>query len=74
MTKARSTSDDWEALGVGKFLLTVDQFAAFVAETVMTLVQMPDVEDGKVEERSDRSWRNPGSPKAGLTSGVPERE
>jgi formylglycine-generating enzyme required for sulfatase activity len=50
---------------VGKFHVTVDQFAAFVAETGHDAgSKCRTFEDGKVEERS---WRNLASPKAGLT-------
>jgi formylglycine-generating enzyme required for sulfatase activity len=48
---------------VGKFHITVDQFAAFVAETGYAAgSKCWTYEGGKAEERSDRSWRNPGFP------------
>ena len=51
---------------VGKLLLTVDQFAAFVAETGYDAgSRCRTFEDGKVEERSARSWRNPGFTQSG---------
>jgi formylglycine-generating enzyme required for sulfatase activity len=46
---------------VGKFDVTVDQFAAFVAESrYEPATRCSTYEDGKVEEREGRSWRNPG--------------
>ena len=46
---------------VGKFEITVDQFAAFVKETGHdTGSKCGTYEDGKVELRGNRSWRNPG--------------
>ena len=52
---------------VGKFHVTVDQFAAFVAATGYDAgFKCWTVEGGgKVEERSGRSWRNPGFAQAG---------
>jgi formylglycine-generating enzyme required for sulfatase activity len=51
---------------VGKFHLTVDQFAAFAAESDYdTGSKCRTFEDGKVEERSGRSWRNPGFAQSG---------
>jgi formylglycine-generating enzyme required for sulfatase activity len=51
---------------VGKFHVTVDQFAAFVAETGYDAgSKCRTFEDGKVEERSGRSWRNPGFAQSG---------
>lgn len=51
---------------VGKFHVTVDQFAAFVAETGYDVgSKCRTFEDGKVEERSGRSWRNPGFAQSG---------
>ena len=51
---------------VGKFHLTVDQFAAFVAETGYDAgSKCRTFEDRKVEERSGRSWRNPGFTQSG---------
>ena len=47
---------------VGKFQVTVDQFAAFAEATHYDAgSKCRTLEDsGKYEERSDRSWRNPG--------------
>ena len=46
---------------VGKFEVTVDQFAAFVTETGHDAgSKCWTFEEGKAEERSSRSWRNPG--------------
>src|ERR1700693_6185899 len=46
--------------GVGKFHVTVDQFAAFVTETGYDAgSKCWTFEDGKAEERQGRSWRNP---------------
>jgi formylglycine-generating enzyme required for sulfatase activity len=51
---------------IGKFHVTVNQFAAFVAETGYDAgSKCRTFEDGKVEERSDRSWRNPGFAQSG---------
>ena len=51
---------------VAKFHVTVDQFAAFVTETAYDAGAMcSTVEGGKREERSGRSWRNPGFPQEG---------
>jgi formylglycine-generating enzyme required for sulfatase activity len=51
---------------VGKFHVTVDQFAAFVAETKYDAgSKCWTFEEGKGEERSGRSWRNPGFTQAG---------
>ena len=45
---------------IGKFHVTVDQFAAFVAETGYDAgTRCSTEEDGKFEQR-ERSWRNPG--------------
>jgi formylglycine-generating enzyme required for sulfatase activity len=60
----------WVTIGkpiaVGKFHVTVDQFAAFVAETGYDAgSKCRTFEDGKVEERSGRSWRNPGFAQSG---------
>jgi len=49
------------AFAVGKLHVTVDQFAAFVAETHYDAgSKCWTFESGKAEERSGRSWRNPG--------------
>jgi formylglycine-generating enzyme required for sulfatase activity len=46
---------------VGRFHVTVDQFAAFVAETGYdTGSKCQTFEGGKLEERQGRSWRAPG--------------
>ena len=46
---------------VGRFHVTVDQFAAFVAETGYDAgSKCQTFEGGKLEERSSRSWRSPG--------------
>jgi formylglycine-generating enzyme required for sulfatase activity len=51
---------------VGKFHVTVDQFAAFVAATGYNVgSQCLTFEGGAFEDRSDRSWRNPGFSQAG---------
>jgi formylglycine-generating enzyme required for sulfatase activity len=51
---------------VGKFHVTVHQFAAFVAATGYNAgSNCWTVEGGKQEERSDRSWQNPGFAQAG---------
>jgi formylglycine-generating enzyme required for sulfatase activity len=51
---------------VGKFHVTVDQFASFVNETGYTVADICwTLEGGKREERSGRSWRNPWFPQTG---------
>jgi len=46
---------------VGKFEVSVDQFAAFVRETRYDVgTTCWTLEDGKLESRAGRSWRNPG--------------
>jgi formylglycine-generating enzyme required for sulfatase activity len=46
---------------VGKFAVTVDQFAAFVADTRHDMgPTCRTLEGGKTEEREGRSWRDPG--------------
>jgi formylglycine-generating enzyme required for sulfatase activity len=51
---------------VGKFEITVDQFAAFVRETGYSDgSRCWTFENGAFAERSDRSWRNPGFPQEG---------
>jgi hypothetical protein len=48
-------------LAVGKFHVTLEQFGAFVAETNYDAgTRCLTFEDGRFEERSHRSWRNPG--------------
>lgn len=51
---------------VGKFHVTVDQFAVFVAETGYdTGSKCFTVEDGRLDERQHRTWRNPNYPQSG---------
>jgi formylglycine-generating enzyme required for sulfatase activity len=51
---------------VGKFEVTVDQFAAFVKETGHDMGSTCDVwQDGKWAERPGRSWNNPGFTQSG---------
>jgi len=51
---------------VGKFHVTVDQFAAFVAEAGYEAgSKCLTLENSKVEERQGRSWRNPGFSQGG---------
>jgi formylglycine-generating enzyme required for sulfatase activity len=51
---------------VGRFQVTVEQFAAFVAETGHDVgSRCWTFEDGKPRERQGRSWRNPGFAQAG---------
>ncbi len=51
---------------VGKFAVTVDQFAAFVRETGYDAgSRCWTIEDGEAEERDGRSWRNPGYSQTG---------
>jgi formylglycine-generating enzyme required for sulfatase activity len=51
---------------VGRFPVTVDQFATFVAETRRdTSSKCQTFESGEFEERSGRSWRTPGFPQRG---------
>ena len=51
---------------VGRFQVTVEQFAAFVAETGHDVGSSCwTFEDGKPQERQGRSWRNPGFEQAG---------
>jgi formylglycine-generating enzyme required for sulfatase activity len=58
-------------LAVGKFHVRVDQFAAFVAETGYDArSKCLTFEGGKFEERSDRSWRNPGFAQGGSQPAV----
>jgi formylglycine-generating enzyme required for sulfatase activity len=47
-------------LAVGKFKITRDEFDAFVRETNYSSDKCFTIEDGKVEERLGRSFRNPG--------------
>jgi formylglycine-generating enzyme required for sulfatase activity len=54
------------ALGVGKFTVTVDQFAEFVKETGYDAGSKCQTQEaGKWEERSSRSFRNPGFSQTG---------
>jgi formylglycine-generating enzyme required for sulfatase activity len=56
---------------VGKFTVTVDQFADFVKATGHDTGSMCDTfEAGKWEERSDRSFRNPGFSQTGSQPAV----
>jgi len=51
---------------LGKFEVTVEQFGAFIRETGYdTGATCFTYEDGKYEERTGRSWRNPGYPQHG---------
>lgn len=55
-----------KAFAVGKFELTVDQFAAFVKETGYDTGSTCDVwQDGTWAERPGRSWREPGFVQSG---------
>ena len=50
-----------QPFAVGRFQVTVEQFAAFVAETGHDVgSKCWTFEAGKAEERQDRSWHNPG--------------
>jgi formylglycine-generating enzyme required for sulfatase activity len=54
------------AFEVGKYAVTVDEFAAFVAETKRDMGKTAwTLEEGDWKERSDRSWRNPGFQQTG---------
>ncbi len=56
---------------VGRFHVTVDQFAAFVAATGYDAASScRTLEDGKYSETSGRSWRNPGFQQDGLHPAV----
>jgi formylglycine-generating enzyme required for sulfatase activity len=51
---------------VGKFAVTVDQFADFVAETSRNMgSSCRTLEGGKMEDRPGRSWRDPGFSQTG---------
>jgi formylglycine-generating enzyme required for sulfatase activity len=51
---------------VGRFAVTVDQFAVFVAETNYEAgYKCYAFDGGKWEERQERSWRRPGFPQSG---------
>jgi formylglycine-generating enzyme required for sulfatase activity len=51
---------------IGKFELTVDQFATFVKETGHDTGSVCDIwQDGKWSERPGRSWRDPGFAQSG---------
>jgi formylglycine-generating enzyme required for sulfatase activity len=53
-------------LAVGKFEVTMDQFAAFVTETGHAAgSRCWTIENGKAEEKDGRSWRNPGYSQTG---------
>ncbi len=59
------------AFAVGKFHVTVDQFAAFVAETGYDAEGKCFVfEAGKMEEKQGRSWRSPGFAQTGAHPAV----
>ncbi len=54
-----------QPFAVGRFQVTVEQLAAFVAETGHDAgSKCWTFENGKAEERQGRSWRNPGFPQA----------
>jgi formylglycine-generating enzyme required for sulfatase activity len=56
---------------VGKFHVTVDQFATFAAETNYdTGSKCRTFEGGRNQERDGRSWRNPGFPQEGTHPAV----
>jgi formylglycine-generating enzyme required for sulfatase activity len=58
---------------VGKVQVTVDQFAAFIAETgYVAGSKCWTFEGGKWAAREERSWSNPGFPQAIPPGGVPE--
>jgi formylglycine-generating enzyme required for sulfatase activity len=53
-------------IAIGKFEVTVDEFAAFVNETGYDSgSKCLTLEDGKSEVRDGRSWRDPGYPQTG---------
>ena len=55
-----------KAFALGKFEVTVDQFAAFVNETGHDMGSSCDIwRDGTWEERAGYSWRNPGFTQSG---------
>jgi formylglycine-generating enzyme required for sulfatase activity len=55
-----------QSFAVGKFAVTVDQFAAFVADTHHDMGSTcRTLEGGKTEERQGRSWRDPGFAQTG---------
>jgi formylglycine-generating enzyme required for sulfatase activity len=59
------------ALAVGKFQVTVDQFAAFVAETGHDAgAKCWTMEGSRLADRAGRSWRNPGFPQGGTHPAV----
>jgi formylglycine-generating enzyme required for sulfatase activity len=56
---------------VGKFDVTVDQYATFVNDTGYdTGTKCYVFENGRIEERQGRSWRNPGFPQSGTHPAV----
>jgi formylglycine-generating enzyme required for sulfatase activity len=60
-----------QPLAVGKFAVTVDQFAAFIMETHgQAGSSCRTLEGGKMEERAGRSWRDPGFPQTGVHPAV----
>jgi formylglycine-generating enzyme required for sulfatase activity len=55
-----------QPFAVGKFAVTVDQFAAFAADTRHDVGSTcRTLEGGKTEERQGRSWRDPGFSQTG---------
>jgi formylglycine-generating enzyme required for sulfatase activity len=55
-----------QPFAAGKFAVTVEQFAAFVADTHRNAGSTcRTLEGGKTEERQGRSWRDPGFPQTG---------
>ena len=60
-----------KAFAVGKFHVTVEQFAAFVDETGYDAgSKCTTFWNGKFEERQGRSWRNPGFAQGGVHPAV----
>jgi Sulfatase-modifying factor enzyme 1 len=60
-----------ETFAAGRLMVTIDQFADFVKETgYVASSKCFTGEQGKWQERSDRSFRNPGSPQAGSSPAV----
>jgi formylglycine-generating enzyme required for sulfatase activity len=55
-----------QPFAAGKFAVTVDQFAAFVADAGHDMgSSCRTLEDGKMEDRPGRSWRDPGFSQTG---------
>jgi formylglycine-generating enzyme required for sulfatase activity len=60
-----------QPLAVGKFAVTVDQFEAFMRDTHgQAGSSCRTLEGGKMEERTGRSWRDPGFPQNGAHPAV----